>query len=180
MNTRDNLVRRMTIPLTLGMILLLAPVLAAAQPSERGAPHRGPHMDWMLERLDLTAEQQKAVQELFDKHHGVMWQGQDEMRAARRALHEQIMAEDFDEVAIREAAAAIAALEADRAVERARLHQQLRGILTPDQLEELQEMHRGRHGRFGDCMEGGYGPCGPHGHRGRHGYGPGPRQDDTF
>lgn len=180
MNTKSNLVRRMTIPLSLAMILLLAPVLTAAQPAERGARYRGPHMEWVFERLDLTPEQETAVKELFDKHHEAMWDERDQMRAARRALHDQIQAEEFDEVAIREAAAVLAALEADRAVERARLHRQLRGILTPDQLEELQEMHRGRRGRFGDCMEGGYGPHGPHGRHGRHGYGPGPRRGDTF
>jgi Spy/CpxP family protein refolding chaperone len=182
MNTKSNLVRRMTTPLSLGMILVLAPVLTIAQPAERGAPlpGKGRHMERMIEALDLTPSQETAVRDLFTEHHEAMWDGRDQMREARRALHDQIQAEELDEVALREAAAAIAALEADRAVERARLHQQLRGILTPDQLEELQEMHRGRRGRFGDCMEGGYGPHGPHGRHGRHGYGPGPRRGGTF
>lgn len=180
MNTKSNLLRRMTIPLSLGMILLLAPILTAAQPADRGGPPPGPHMEWILERLDLTAEQEKAVQELFTKHHDAMLEGREQMCAARAALRDQIEAEELNEVAIREAAAAVAALEADRAVERARVHQQLRSILTPDQADQLQEMQREWRGRFGDCTEGGFGPHGPHGRRGRHGYGPGSRRGDTF
>jgi len=182
MKTTGNNLHRMTIPLSLGMILALASVLTPAQTEPGDAPPPGPgrRMERMIEGLDLTAAQEAAVKDLFRAHHDMMWDGREQMRAARTVLHERIHSGDFDEVAIREAAAAVAAIEADRAVERARLQRQLREILSPEQMDQLREMHRERRGRFGECMEGGFGPHGPHGHPGRHGRGPGPRHDDTY
>ena len=65
---------------------------------------------------------------------------------------------EFDEQAIRDAAAELAAVQADEFVSQARMMQRVRELLTPEQYEKLAEAHGaiGGHGRG-------------HGHGGGHG-----------
>jgi Spy/CpxP family protein refolding chaperone len=69
------------------------------------------------------------------------------MQALRTELMDRIHAEEFDEGAIRDAAAAAAEAHADIAVEQARLRQQIQLLLTPEQREQAEEMFR-RHREF--------------------------------
>jgi Spy/CpxP family protein refolding chaperone len=120
----------------------------------------GERLEWMAEKLELSEGQREELREAF----ATGFEGRDEAQRAlfeaRRALEEQIHADSFDEAAIREAARALAALEADGAVERARHAQKLRQILTPEQYAELEEMRsqRQRFGRRGHRHRGFGGP----------------------
>jgi Spy/CpxP family protein refolding chaperone len=145
-------------------LMLLAALPALAHPPG-GGPHGrggrggfgpgadcgfgdGLRLERMAERLDLSAAQRDELRELFG---GGLGEGADarlDLFQARRRLADQIHAESVDETAVREAAATVAAIEADLAVARARRAQELRRILTPEQLAELDEM-RELHQRFG-------------------------------
>jgi Spy/CpxP family protein refolding chaperone len=132
----------------LGLATAAGVVLAAAVPAfgqgwGRGpAPgeHHGRMMDMIVERLELTEDQQAQVEALMEQRHEAMEDRLDQLRDARQSLNQAIHAAEFDETVIRDAAAVVAAIEADLAVERAQGNQEFRSILTPDQRTQLDEM----------------------------------------
>ena len=138
-----------------GLVLLAGAMPALAQPREHG-PGRGHgpgfmdghRLEHLALRLELSDAQREELRAAFEARFEAGAAAREELRAARQALDEQIHAASFDEGAIREAAGALAALEVDMAVERARQAQKMREILTPEQLAELEEM-RGEGRRFG-------------------------------
>src|SRR5262249_58902704 len=75
----------------------------------------------------------------------------DKEREARQALQTAIAAVPFDELTIRQKSAALAAVEADAAVGRARARAEVIPLLTTDQQAKLKEIEseapRGRGGR---------------------------------
>ena len=139
-----------------GLALLASALPALAQPKGHGPHGPGPGMEdhgleRLAERLELSDGQVEELRQAFAARSE---QGAEVRRGlfeARRALEAQIHGDSFDESAIRAAAAGLAALEADMAVERARQVQKLGEILTTEQLAELQQMRgdRRRHGRRG-------------------------------
>ncbi len=151
-----------------GVALLAAALPALAQPPAPG-PH-GPHgggpglmdghrFEHFAERLDLSEGQRDELRQALEAAAEEGREARRGLFAARRALAEQIHAAAFDEAAIREAAATVAAFEADLAVERARRAQEMRRILTPEQFAQLQEMrderrHSGRRGPRGRGFRG--------------------------
>ena len=159
---------RIAVPLVLTLLLGLAPALCLAQP--RGGPPGPPDPEMMLERmteqLGLSDQQSDQLEALFTAHRKAMRSVHEAMRTAREALNAQIHAETIDEAAIRKAAGVMAVLEADQAVNRAKLFQEIRGILTPEQFQKLEQIREERRERMGP------------GHRGEFpGPGPGSRRD---
>jgi Spy/CpxP family protein refolding chaperone len=157
---RRQLTGKLGLPLVLGVVLMLAPGLVFAQPHGR---HRGGHRDrpgqhheMMLDLLDLNKNQEKSMQELMESRHEMHQQMLEEIHAARKAVRELTWAETIDEGAIRDASAAVADLEADLAVDQANTHQQIRSILTSEQLEKFMEMTE-RHRRHMGAGWGGHG-----------------------
>lgn len=100
----------------------------------------GPRLERVLERLDLSDDQWVAVRGIVDARRDAMMAKAQEMRDARQALGQAIHADTIDEAAIRQAAANVATVEADMAVERARSYQAIRAELTPEQQAELSQM----------------------------------------
>jgi Spy/CpxP family protein refolding chaperone len=161
----------------LGLAIAAAVVMAAAAIPVLGQGwgnghhpdrHHGRTMDRIMERLELTDEQRAEVEAMMSERHDAMEANIDELRAARGALFDAIHAAEFNETAIRDAAAAVATIEADLAVERGLGYQDFRKILTPDQqaeFEEMQKSMRAYHWEY-EGGHGGYGP-GPHGPKGR-------------
>jgi len=149
----------------LALAVCLLPATATAQhgpPGPRpGAHGRGEMADRIMDRLDLTAEQREAVQALHEELQAGTSGAREQLAAARAALFESIHAIELDETAIRKAAAEVARIEADLAVERAQGFQQFRALLTPEQQKELdsiQETIQMLHAHGGDL---GFGPHGP-------------------
>ena len=150
-----------------GLALLLAALPALAEPRGhgRGGGPGGPglmdghRLEHLALRLELSDGQREELRQAFADRFEAGAETRRALFEARRALGEQIHADSFDEAAIRQAAAAVAALEADMAVERARGAQQLRQILTPEQLAELEQMRDER----GERRFGRRGPRGPRG-----------------
>jgi len=156
-------------------VLILVPGIVLAQGWGRG-PH-GPgepgerHMERVFERLDLTDEQRAELEQKLPQFREATQPSMERLREARSNLTDLIHADQLDEVAIRQAAADIAGIEADLAVARAQHFQEMRQILTPEQLEELQQMRK----QMGERR-------GPRGHRprgGGYGNGPLPQEQDS-
>jgi protein CpxP len=135
-----------------GLALLAASQPALAQGKGDRQHGRGPGMrdghrlEHLAQRLELSDGQREEMKEAFADRFEAGAEARRGLFEARQILDELIHADSFDEAAIREAAAALAALEADGAVERARQAQRIRQILTPDQLAEFEQMRADRGG----------------------------------
>jgi protein CpxP len=167
--------------LVIVLALLVTPVLAQG-PAGRGPGHghfRGadrPMHERMFEQLDLTDDQRVQIDQLMTDHRSAMKDRREQMRTHRMEMRDLVHADEFDEAAIRDAAMAIAEAEAEMAVERARLRQEIHKVLTPEQQEKAAELFQKRrefmqqHGRD---FRGGR-----HFHGGQHRHGAMPDYDD--
>ncbi len=157
--------------------LLAVPAAAMAHgphggggPHGPGAPGPGFIVERLAERLELSAEQRADIEALMAAHRARVEPWHEELAAAREAVRGAVEAETFDEEAIRAAAAEVARLEVELAVERARFGAELGSVLTREQqaaLAELREsrrgmgrrgpggFHRGPRGRWGGPPAGG-------------------------
>lgn len=125
----------------LALLLVGGSTLILAQPQGPGggSKDREPMLERIMERLELSPAQQEELHELLAENreeHRAQWEV---VETARQALHDQIHA-DFNEEAIRQAAAAVADIEEELAVSRALMFQEVQKILTPEQQTEMREM----------------------------------------
>ena len=111
-------------------------------PGMRGGPGGGPFGMFGpgLRGLDLTDAQREQVKAIMESHRDEQKAAGDKMMAARKALHEAIAAETFNEAAIRAAAGEVGAAEADAAVLQAKIHGEVFAILTPEQVKKAKEL----------------------------------------
>ena len=94
----------------------------------------------MLSQLELSDAQTEQLRAMWEKRHEQMRPAHQSLMEANRTLREAIHAKDLNESAIRAAAAEVARIEADLAVERARGLAEMRALLTPEQLTKLEEL----------------------------------------
>lgn len=110
----------------------------------RGAP--GMILPFLLDKLDLTDEQN-------DKIHAIMDASHDTAEAARKAIEEASMVlhraivDGNDEATIRSAAAAMGKAIGDEAVLKAQTLTDIKKVLTNEQQEKLKEMLAKKPGR---------------------------------
>jgi Spy/CpxP family protein refolding chaperone len=124
-------------------------------------PHHGKGFGpmGMLKGLDLTSEQQAKVDSLMEQHKGEIRSMDDKVEASRKALHEAIHSDVFDEQKIREASKSLAVNKEEMDVLRGRIFAEIRTVLTPEQaaqLKEMKKMHQERmkcHEKCGKMME---------------------------
>jgi periplasmic protein CpxP/Spy len=103
-----------------------------------GGPGRGGVLrQMMLQRLDLTDAQKERVKGIVDSHHEEMRAVRDRAMKAHAALEAAITGDTFDEATVRTRAAEAAIVDADAAVHRARVYNEVYQILTPDQQNKL-------------------------------------------
>lgn len=119
---------------------LFAGVAAYAHTEGKGGPRKGDPMIWMLKKLDLTDAQKQQAKDIFGKHKAQIQPLVKQMVTERRVLRALVQADAVDEQAIRAQSARVSAANADLAVQRAYLFHELRGILTPDQLQKLKDL----------------------------------------
>lgn len=124
-------------PMVPSMILALILVVLMALPAIAG-PRGGGFR--FLRHLDLSEEQQYKVNEVMENYRADMRIRMNQLRSARQALRETIHGETFDEAAVRQAHAKVAAESAELAVLRAKAFADIRPILTPEQLETLRNL----------------------------------------
>lgn len=124
--------------------LALVPAASQAYMGEDGPPQAGKHFKNMVKDLQLTAQQKQQVKDIFAKNRPQAEPLMKQFTAERRAMRGLIQADVFDEAAIRAQSAKMAAVEADLAVQRARVAQEIRAILTPEQIAKAKELQAQR------------------------------------
>jgi hypothetical protein len=97
------------------------------------------------------AELRKSMEESRDKFQEL----EQKIRDARRELNEALYAEKYDEAATRQKATAVAQLEAERVLLRAKAFDKIRPTVTAAQLERLKRMPLDA--AFGPALQGGQG-----------------------
>jgi Spy/CpxP family protein refolding chaperone len=93
-----------------------------------------------LAALGVTDAQKQQVRSILRQHQPAAGPLIKRLVEERRKLRDTIRADQIDEKAIRAQAAKVAGLEADLAVERARVVHAIKPVLTPEQLTKLKTM----------------------------------------
>ena len=120
-------------------------------PGRRGGPGGpGGMFGPPLRGLDLTDAQREQVRTIMESHRDQQKAIGDSMQAARKALHEAIAADTFDENAVRAKAIEVGTIEADAAVLQAKIHGEVFAILTPEQVKKAKELRTGMENRMKD------------------------------
>ncbi|HEX7550712.1 MAG TPA: Spy/CpxP family protein refolding chaperone [Candidatus Methylomirabilis sp.] len=118
----------------------------------KGHCHRGHRL---AKALGLSKEQQEQVTAIFRKHRDEFAPLRKEMVSERRELRNLIQSDKPDEAAIREQAKKIAATSGDLAVRRAKMSQEVRTVLTPDQIQKFRALQEKRDRRIDRMMNRG-------------------------
>jgi Spy/CpxP family protein refolding chaperone len=103
-----------------------------------------------LRELGLTDAQLQQVRTIMESHRDDQKAIGDRMRDARKALQDAIEADPLNEGAIRDAAAAVGAIDADAAVLQAKLRAEVFALLTPEQVKKAKELRSEMENRMKD------------------------------
>jgi protein CpxP len=139
--------KRLALGLATGVLVLGvgAGVYATAQntnqdprPFSRGGRMGGPGgpmgmLPMLARELNITDAQKAQIKTIADSHRDEWKALGDRARTAHEALQQAVTADTVDEGLIRQRSAAVAAVEADMAVARARAHAAVFQLLTPEQ-----------------------------------------------
>ncbi|NOT25675.1 MAG: periplasmic heavy metal sensor [Acidobacteria bacterium] len=125
-------------------------MVLAQGPGPRGPRGGGPGFrgGLPLRELSLTDTQRTQVQQLVQKHREGTRALMESAMKARQAQQQAIEAVPTNESAIRSAAAAVADVEADLAVQQAQLQNEIFNLLTPEQQQQLQKVRADREARM--------------------------------
>ena len=125
--------------------------------SERdgGWEGHGQQGDRLAKALDLSKEQTEQVKAIFLKHRDESAPLRKKMVSERRELRNLTQADKTDEAAIREQAKKIAATSGDLAVRRAKMSQEVRTVLTPEQIRKFRALQEKRDRRIDERMNRG-------------------------
>ena len=102
----------------------------------------------MFRQLDLSDDQRQQVRSVMQSHEPAFKEIGERMRTARQALDATVTADIVDEAAIRAKSADVAAAEADAAVLRAKVHQEVFSLLTAEQQAKAKELKAERQERM--------------------------------
>ena len=125
-----------------------APLTSSAFMGEDGSLPVGHHFNKMATELGLSGQQKQDVKDVFAKILPQTEPLMKQLTAERRVLRTVIQADTIDDTAIRAQSARVAAVEADLAVQKAHVAQQVRAILTPEQVQKFREMQADRDSRI--------------------------------
>jgi protein CpxP len=104
----------------------------------------GWHLKKMMAVVGLSDEQKAEVKDILTQNRALLEPILKHLVAERRALRNLIQSGSSDETAIRTQAASVAKLQADLAVERAKVYQAVLKILTPEQTQKLKDFQEER------------------------------------
>jgi len=93
-----------------------------------------------FQRLDLSDAQKARVKEILDSHQNDLRTLGTRSMTAHQALDTAPTSDSFDEAAVRTRSAELAAIDADMAVMRARVYNEVYQLLTPDQQKQLKQL----------------------------------------
>jgi len=112
-----------------------------AAPFGPGGPGgRGFAAGFALGQLDLSDAQKQQVRAIMQRHREQSRATMERVQEAMQAQRAAINAVPVNEAAVRQASAALAAVQADAAVEQARLHADIFSILTVEQQEKAKQL----------------------------------------
>lgn len=143
----------------LALLLAAIPATLLAQPGRGGFGGfcggfgGGRMLERIADRLELSETQREQIRAVHEVYREDVESLMDTMRVARRDLQTQVAADSFDETSIREASARVAAVSADFAVLRGRIHADVHQILTPEQAAKAQVMRELFHDFADDSRE---------------------------
>ena len=176
--------KKIAIPLTVLVALLITGSFALAVPGSRGMGNcsgygpRGAAMTYeqhkvqmenRLERmgvvLDLSDTQKNELRNLFDQQWKEHQAQRNEMQSGRNTLRSAGWNKDFNEKEFRAQVQKYADLRTEMMVQRAKIRQQVFAVLTPEQQQKAEKLRsldgRNFFGGPGNCR--GYGGYGGHG-----------------
>ena len=159
-------------------LMLTLAVTAMAQPGQRGQRGQG-RMDGdrgrhMMAKLDLSEEQQTAVDALREKGRVSMVANRKEMARLNNQLEGLMLVDSPDSKKVEKMVRTIGELKTDMRVQRMDTRLEIRELLTPEQRDRMMSM-RGKKGHNGRNFHGdGHGPrggksCGDFDGKGSHG-----------
>jgi len=111
--------------------------------------------DRLAKALDLSKEQTEQVKAIFRKHRDATAPLRKEMVSGRRELRNLIQSDKPDEAAIREQVRKIAATGGNLAVRWAKVAQEVRTVLTPEQIQKFRALQEKRDRRIDGMMNRG-------------------------
>ena len=130
---------------------LLAGRLSAGAFPERTHADGAPRIFRHLSRaLDLSDDQKTQIKTILKSHAAEIETQMKASAAARRALHDAVLAQPADEAAIRARAADLGRVQGDGAVLFSKFRTEIQPILTPEQRDKMQTL-RERMRRHGDA-----------------------------
>jgi len=137
---------------------------ATTQPSMHRHGHGYGGEDHMMEffarHLDLTADQQTQAKAILQKEHPVMKPLFQQSHQIEQQLH-QYAEGTFDEAKVRALATQKAQVEIELEVQKARIHNELFQILTPEQQTKAKEMEARHEARMQQHMHQAAAPAAP-------------------
>ena len=105
-----------------------------------GPGGRGFAAGFALGQLDLSDAQKQQVRDIMQRHRQQSQPVMDRLQQAMQAQRAAINAVPVNEAAVRQAAGSLAAVEADMAVDQARMHADIFSILTVEQQEKAKQL----------------------------------------
>jgi protein CpxP len=127
---------------------LLVAGAASAQGPRRGGPGArmgGPGM--ALRALNLTDAQKAQIRDIREQERDTTRQLVERLQTARNAQRDAVQAVPVDEGLIRTTSQALAAVQADVAVQQAQVHNRTWAVLTPAQQEQVKTLRAERETR---------------------------------
>jgi Spy/CpxP family protein refolding chaperone len=144
----------------LGLVAALATPALAQDLEGRGHGRRGAFgrlapgaAGLPLGQLDLTDAQREQIRGIVTARGGELETLHAKLRTARDAQHAAVTRVPVDENEVRARVAETSAVEADLAVIRARLHEQIYQVLTPEQQQKAEALRAERAKRRADRLE---------------------------
>ncbi|MGH7993188.1 MAG: Spy/CpxP family protein refolding chaperone [Limisphaerales bacterium] len=118
--------------------LMTTPSLAA----DANAPAHGRFFQRIAQRLNLTDDQKAQIKTILRSEKDTLKPLLGQLHSARENLRAAIRAGDANETTVRAAAAGVAAVEADLAVERMKIYGKIAPILTDEQRRQISELQQ--------------------------------------
>jgi len=128
-------------------VVSFSSIQASAFMGDEGMPPAGRQFRKMAAELGLTPQQQEAIKGIFAKNRPTAEPLMRQLKSEHHALRTLVQADTLDEAAIRAQAAKIGTLQADMAVQHAKLAQEVRTILAPEQIQKFKEIQAARESR---------------------------------
>ena len=124
----------------LSLLVFQLPALAGFH----GHGRAGWTMKKMIAALDLSEEQKLQIKDLITAKQPEIQPIRKQLILERRALRDLMQSDPLAESAIRDQAERVATVQTEMAVRRARVYNEVRQILTPEQIQKFLELQKAR------------------------------------